>query len=333
MFTVGENPVGAPEALLAAVIESSDDAIISKNLDGIVTSWNPGAERLFGFMAEEVLGRPVTILAPPGREEEMPRILRRIRNGEKVQHYETERRHKSGRIIPISLTVSPIRDRDGRIVGASKIARDISERRRSEERQNLLLHELNHRMKNTLAMVSAIASRTIAGSQSLEEFETAFSARIQAVARAHELLSSGFWQTVDLQDILEGAVSPFGGEDRVLFSGPSIKLKAKPALTLALVLHELTVNATKYGALSSASGHVAVEVAIASDHTSGDRIELRWAESGGPAVVPPTRRSFGCHWIERGVRAGLNGNASLRFDPDGVACTITFPYSSEIGVP
>lgn len=263
----------------------------------------------------------------------MPRILRRIRNGEKVQHYETERRHKSGRIIPISLTVSPIRDRDGRIVGASKIARDISERRRSEERQNLLLHELNHRMKNTLAMVSAIASRTIAGSQSLEEFETAFSARIQAVARAHELLSSGFWQTVDLQDILEGAVSPFGGEDRVLFSGPSIKLKAKPALTLALVLHELTVNATKYGALSSASGQVAVEVAIASDHTSGDRIELRWAESGGPAVVPPTRRSFGCHWIERGVRAGLNGNASLRFDPDGVACTITFPYTSEIGVP
>ena len=120
--------------LLAAIIESSDDAIVSKDLSGNITSWNPGAERIFGYSAEEVVGRPVTILMPEDRQDEEPSILERIRRGERVAHYETVRRRKDGSLVDISLTVSPIRDAEGRIVGASKIARDISERRRAEER-------------------------------------------------------------------------------------------------------------------------------------------------------------------------------------------------------
>jgi two-component system sensor kinase FixL len=113
--------------LLAAIVQSSEDAIISKDLDGIVTSWNRAAERIFGYSASEMLGRPIAILAAPGRADEMPAMLTRIKAGERIEHYETERRRKDARVIEISLTISPIRDAQGRIVGASKIARDITE--------------------------------------------------------------------------------------------------------------------------------------------------------------------------------------------------------------
>jgi PAS domain S-box-containing protein len=122
------------DVLLAAIVACSDDAICSKTLDGVITSWNRAAERLFGYTTAEAVGRHVAMLAAPGREEEMPRILAQIRRGEKIDHYDTLRRRKDGSIIEISLTVSPIRDSTGRIVGASKIARDISERKRWERR-------------------------------------------------------------------------------------------------------------------------------------------------------------------------------------------------------
>ena len=119
-------------AWLAAIVESSDEAIVSKTLDGIVTSWNPAAERLFGYTADEIIGRHISILAAPGHEDEMPAILERIRRGEKVERYETVRRRKDGSLVDVSLTVSPIRDEAGQIIGASKIARDITARKRAE---------------------------------------------------------------------------------------------------------------------------------------------------------------------------------------------------------
>jgi PAS domain S-box-containing protein len=126
---------------LASIVQSSDDAIISKALDGIITSWNRGAERLFGYTAEEVIGKPVTILIPEDRMNEEPEILDRIRRGERVDHYDTVRRRKDGGLIDISLTVSPLKDSDGRIMGASKIARDITERKRAQEQQKLLVND------------------------------------------------------------------------------------------------------------------------------------------------------------------------------------------------
>ena len=137
-------PAGATSALeaspeflaqrLAAIVELSDDAIISKDLNGVIQTWNRGAERVFGYTAEEAVGKPVTILIPPDRMDEEPGILARIRRGERIDHYETVRRRKDGSLIDISLTVSPIRDGDGRIAGASKIARDITERKKAEKR-------------------------------------------------------------------------------------------------------------------------------------------------------------------------------------------------------
>lgn len=118
---------------LAAIVESSDDAIVAKNLDGIITSWNRGAQRLFGYAAEEVIGESITILIPPERLSEEPGILERIRRGEMVDHFETKRRRKDGTLVDISLTVSPVRDATGRIIGASKIARDITETKSAAE--------------------------------------------------------------------------------------------------------------------------------------------------------------------------------------------------------
>jgi PAS domain S-box-containing protein len=128
---------------LAAIVESSDDAILTKDLNGIITSWNRGAERLFGYAAEEALGRSVTMLIPSDRPDEEPGILRRLRRGEKIDHYETVRQRKDGSLIHISLSVSPLRDDNGTIIGASKIARDITDRQNAHEQQQLLLKEMS----------------------------------------------------------------------------------------------------------------------------------------------------------------------------------------------
>jgi PAS domain S-box-containing protein len=140
---------------LAAIVESSDDAIVSKDLDGLITSWNKGAERIFGYLAEEVIGKPITILFPADRYDEELGILERIRRGERVEPYETVRQCKHGRLIDISLTISPVRNIHGKVIGASKIARDITERKRSEAQIAILAREAEHRAKNVLATVQA----------------------------------------------------------------------------------------------------------------------------------------------------------------------------------
>jgi len=146
---------------LAAIVQSSDDAIISENLDSIIISWNKAAERLFGYLAEDVIGKSITILIPPERQDEEHTILKLIRRGHRIEHYETVRRRKDGSLVDISLTVSPVRGAEGEIVGASKIARDITERKRSEAQISILARELEHRSKNLSANVGAIVQLSL----------------------------------------------------------------------------------------------------------------------------------------------------------------------------
>jgi PAS domain S-box-containing protein len=176
-------------ARLASIVASSDDAIVSKTLDGRVTSWNNGATRLFGYEADEMIGQPITRIIPPELHEEETRILTRLRQGERIDHYETVRIAKDGSRIDISLTVSPLRDRWGNIVGASKVARDISERKRAEKLQGLLFEELNHRIKNTMTTIQAVASQSLRRAKSPSDFVSGFSGRVQALSRAHDLLT------------------------------------------------------------------------------------------------------------------------------------------------
>jgi PAS domain S-box-containing protein len=225
-------------ALLAAIVESSDDAIASKTLDGIVTSWNQAAERLFGYAAAEMIGRPIAVLAAPGREVEMSAILERLRRGERIEHFDTVRRRKDGTLVEISLTVSPVRDPAGRIVGASKIARDITERRRAERERELRLSELRHRVKNLLAMVQALARRTAAEGRSGEQYRDAFLGRLDALAVAHELAFAAEGGA-DLAALVGRILEPYAGERAagaavtVVAAGPTATLAASAQVGLA----------------------------------------------------------------------------------------------------
>jgi PAS domain S-box-containing protein len=280
---------------LAAIVQSSDDAIVSKDLNGIIQSWNAGAERLFGYSADEIIGKPVMVLIPPDRHDEEPAILQRIRRGERVEPYETVRRRKDGSLIDISLTVSPIKDSGGRVIGASKIARDISERKRAHARQELLTAEIHHRTKNLFAVVQAVVSRSFAGKLSVEEAEAAVRSRLASLAQTHVMLIDNEWEGADIREVIAGEMSPYAG--RVKVEGSRLLLKPKAAQNFALALHELATNAAKYGALSNTTGWV--EISWSVGPANGVRgFSFRWQEHGGPPVSIPERKGFGSTVLE-----------------------------------
>jgi PAS domain S-box-containing protein len=306
--------------LLSAIVESSDDAIISKDLNGTITSWNRGAERLFGYTADEMIGQPILKLIPGDRQSEEDKILKAIRRGDLIDHYETVRRRKDGTLVEISLAVSPVRDQSGRIVGASKIARDITERRRAQEQQNLILNEIKHRIRNTLATVQAIAMQTMRTATTDER--TAFAARLRTLAAAHDLLTLERWNKAHLNDLVSQALEPFADRDRGRFDvgGPELVLGANNALLITMALYELATNAVKYGALSNKKGRVAITwEALPGGEPRG---RLVWRESGGPRVEPPSRKGFGSLLIERTLED--QGGSHIDYRPEGVACTLVF---------
>jgi len=310
---------------LAAIVESSDDAIVSKDLNGFISSWNRGAERLFGYLAEEVIGKSVTILIPSDSHNEEPGILERIRRGERIDHYETVRHRKGGSLVDISLTVSPIRNASGRIVGASKIARDISDRKKAETLQRLLARELHHRTKNLIAVVQSVVSRSFAGKRTVEEAQTAVLERLHSLGQAHILLIDRDWQGIELMDLARGELRLFS--DRVTMSGPAIVMNPQAAQCFALALHELATNAAKYGALSSPTGRVALAWSV-DMHNGTAEFTLGWEERNGPRVTPPARRGFGSSVLEQ-VMAGY-GDAPPRIDfaPSGLTYLLKGPLDA-----
>ena len=309
---------------LAAIVSSSEAAILGTDLDMMVTDWNTGAEKLYGFSSEEIVGRSITLLVPDDRVEEEARIIARIKAGERVETHETVRRHSSGRLLDVSLTVSPIYDADGRIVGASKIARDITARKEAERVQELLIGELNHRVKNVLATVAAIARQTFTGAQDIETARTAFDARLQSLARAHDLLTRGSWEAASLRTAVSEALSPYPPEQFDV-SGPEVNISPKAVVGLALILHELSTNAAKYGALGVSSGRVTVSWDVSS---SDAQLSISWKETGGPQVTPPSRKGFGSRLIEALSSGQLGGHVELNYDVCGVHCIISAPLDS-----
>jgi PAS domain S-box-containing protein len=304
---------------LASIVESSDDAIVSKNLDGIVTSWNRGAERVFGYTADEAIGQPITIVIPEDRQDEERGILTRIRRGERIDHFETIRRHKHGSFIVVSLTVSPVRNAEGKIVGASKIARDITDQKRSQERIDTLAREAEHRSKNLLASVQAVVS--FSQSDTPEGLKDVIRGRIQALANVHSLFVESRWIGAELSAIATQELAPFcEKEDRVRIDGPPTLLKPDVAQAVAVNLHELATNAAKYGSLSVAQGRVDL---IWLHHADG-RLVLRWTETGGPLVQKPTRQGFGSLVIQR-MTEQLKGTVEFDWRSEGLICEMSLP--------
>lgn len=217
-------------------------------------------------------------------------------------------------------------DEQGALIGQIGVMQDITARRESEARQQLLMRELNHRVKNTLAIVQALALQSQRGAPSPRDFAIAFDGRLRALSTAHSLLTSQSWQGAEIAEVVHGALKPFDASGlRIAVDGCRVRLAASVALNLSLALHELATNATKYGALSVELGTVAL-----SWRSELDELVVDWRERGGPAVVEPETRGFGARLIENGVTREVGGTATLGFEPDGLACTIRLPLSAKV---
>jgi PAS domain S-box-containing protein len=301
---------------LASIVESSDDAIVSKDLDGVITSWNRGAERIFGYMADEAVGQPITMLIPLDRHDEERTILTRIRRGERIDHFETIRQRKHGSLITVSLTVSPVRDAAGKVVGASKIARDITEQKRNQEKISALAREAEHRSKNMLANVQAVVNLSQANSP--EELKKVIEGRIKALANVHSLFVQTRWIGAELSTIASQELAAYSSrENRVRIDGPQMLLEPAAAQAVAIALHELATNAAKYGSLSAAGGKVDLNW----PHEADGQLKLRWTETGGPLVQAPTRKGFGSRIIEQMITQ-LKGTTHFDWRPEGLVCEI-----------
>lgn len=319
---------------LAAIVKSSDDAILSKDLNGIITSWNRGAERIFGYIEEETLGKPVTMLMPPERHNEEPTILARIRRGERVDHYETVRQRKDGSLIDISLTVSPIKDANGQVVGASKIARDISERKRAEERRNLLLREINHRIKNLFAIAGSVVALSAREADTPKALARSAGERLAALGRAHELTLTRPSDEASLEGpkpttvhaLIKAILLPFantGSEERATIIGVDIPIGANQVTALALIFHEFAINAAKYGALSVPEGRIDIECV-----EDEGQFHLDWQERGGPEIVQASNASgFGSLLVHATIHQ-LGGEIVRETRREGVHIRLAIPLGS-----
>lgn len=313
------------ERKLAAIVATSQDAILSTDVSLRITSWNAGAESLYGYTSEEAIGKPVTLMIPEDRRNEEQEILKRIRAGERVTPFETKRLHKTGRLVDISLAVSPIIEEHGKVVGASKIARDIGDRKEAERLQRVLAEEMQHRVKNIFATVQAVARQTFNKATDPSVAMDVFEGRLFAMTRAHDLLHRDSWDGAGLAMIVERAISPYA-QERFHIAGPDARLSSRVALALSMALHELATNAVKYGSLSVPKGMVSIIWQFC--HTKARVVELRWKERGGPLVIPPTRKGFGSKLVQKMLSAELSGDVILEFEPDGVLCVLRAPIDA-----
>ncbi|MBM1174427.1 sensor histidine kinase [Microvirga arabica] len=438
----------------AQLLNAVEQAIIATDLAGVVTYWNRCAERLYGWAAEEALGRNILELnIPPEGLPQAEEIMDCLRAG-KMWSGDVILRHKDGHSFPVQVTDSPVLDDGGQMVGivgismeigdrvrtlaaltsseerlriaqhaggigtfewnirsgevmvteefcriwgigqhtsirvgafeefthpddrdllATSLARpledligyteyriirqddrqvrwlarrgeivrneagepsrvigavyDITDRKRAEEQRQLLMQELAHRVKNTLAMVQAISTQTMRSAASLEEAGTIFGERLTALARANDTLLQENWSSASIRVIVEGAIQSHNDHGRIHCSGPDIRLGPKAALALSLALHELCTNAAKYGALSMETGQVEITWHVAGDKDAA-LFRFRWQESGGPPVKAPERKGFGSRLIERSLAGSFGGQAGIRYEPTGIVWSIETPLSA-----
>jgi PAS domain S-box-containing protein len=322
-------PTDESSALLAAIVSSSDDAIISKDLDGYITSWNAAAERIFGYAEGEAIGRQITLIIPEHLYDEETQFLDRIRAGERIENFDTIRRRKDGTLIPISLTISPVRGKDGRIIGASKIARDISERKQIEQAQLLLSHEVNHRSKNLLAVVQSIIRYTVVHSPP-QDFLRRMDERLQALSANQDLLIESAWRGVPIAALIRTQLGHIDNLpiERVSVKGESLALAPAATQAVGIAVHELASNAVKFGALSSGQGRVAVHWHL-EPNKRGQELVISWSESGGPIVAAPDYAGFGATIIEH-TGQSVGGRVVTRYAPTGLTWELRAPAASMI---
>ena len=315
------------EERLAAIVESSFDAIISKDLSGTIVSWNKAAEQMFGHREQEAVGQSIYLIVPADKHDEEARILEQLKLGERIETFETARCHRDGKRIPISITISPIKSRAGKLVGSSSIARDVSQTKENERRLHLLMREVNHRVKNQYAVILAVIRQTAMRSSSVKEFEARIRERIMALSHSHDLLSQVDWAGVNLAQLVSHQLKTFKMMQMVQVSGPDIALDANAVLNIGMALHELVMNAIRFGAVENQGLSVTWSILPATDG-AGQRFELKWSE---PAVeyanLLAQEDGFGALVLCRLVPSALSGQAAWSMNDRFIQWTLIAPLS------
>ena len=321
------------DARLAAIVDSSFDAIISKDLHSVITTWNAAAERLFGYTAAEAIGRSILMLIPERLRGEEDDIIARIKSGHSVPPFETIRRRKDGKEIFVSLTISPIRNRAGQIVGASKIARDITEAKVAERRIRFLLREVNHRVKNQFAVILSMIRETGKHTSEPKEFEQRIRERVTALASSHDLLVTSEWKGGNLRELVGQQLAPFGHAGQTSISGPEVMLHPVAVQALGMAFHELGTNSAKYGAFAH-HGTVAASWDLSGKEGEEQTFQIVWQEtSTAIAESPPGGdkvRGFGSVVLLRVAPQSLGGSAHYDRSPGILRWTLTAPAAAVI---
>ena len=321
----------AGEEQLRLILDSATDyAIFTVDREGIVKTWNPGAERLLGFSEREIIGQNGRMLFTPEDqaagepEQEISTALSEGRAQDERWHIRKDgsRFWGSGLMLPLQAAGTP---------GLLKIMRDQTARHRAEEMNQLLIGEIKHRVKNTLALVQAIARETLRGRFTDRQTLDALDARLSALARSHDILAQEDWTSASLDEVIRRALTPFIAEERLAdalaLSGPAVRLPPNLAVSLGLCFHELATNATKYGALSVPGGRI--EICWQQEpREEGGILRLGWRERNGPPVSPPQHKGFGSRLIERALAHEVGGTARLEYPPEGMHLQLSFPMTA-----
>jgi PAS domain S-box-containing protein len=329
---VTEEALRRSEARLRAVFESPAIGVAILTPEGQFIETNETFSELCGYDASELLSVNSLELTHPDDRTAMRVLLDSMLDGSRSD-FVIEKRYlrKDGSVIWVQNSVSLTHDGAGRPLHLVKLIQNITERKVAEKRQRLLIDEINHRVKNTLATVQSFASQSLRNANSLAEGRMSFEARLLALSKSHDVLTRQHWEGADLREVVSDAIAPYRGRSeqrRFNIAGEPLRLRPKAVLALSLAFHELATNAVKYGALSNESGGVSIDWQV---DPHSQRFGLRWQESGGPAVEPPVRRGFGSRLVERGLAQDIAGEVQLSFKDHGVTCSIDAPLHEIAG--
>ena len=305
------------------IFEQAHDIIFTADLDQVITAANPASAAALGTTTDQLVGRSIRDFVAPETFRMTREMLRRKMLTGGTIRYEVDVYAQDGRVLRWDVNSTLTTDEEGVPIGLHAIARDVTERHAYEERQRLLIHELNHRVKNTLALVQSLAFQSFKGDRGGLAAQAAFQTRLEALAAAHDLLTREKWEGATLADLIADATRPHAGPDRIVFAGPHLVLGPKAAVALVLALNELATNAAMHGSLSTDDGRVDIGWRLETG-----RLRLEWRESGGPAVSAPDMRGFGLKMIERALASDLGGDVAVAFEKQGLLCAIDAPLAS-----
>ncbi|QQR38718.1 sensor histidine kinase [Devosia rhizoryzae] len=311
------------ERAARAVIASANEAVLVCDRNGVVTHGNLAAQNLY---SGDPVGRKFADIVPltfPGATGMLQAsdIVEMAIQGTAVQGIEAHAPN-APRVKDYQISAAPLQVGEDAVSGCVITMVDMSQRKAAEKQQLLLMRELDHRVKNTLALVLSIAGRTIHHEDTLEGFQKAFTGRIQALAATHNLLAENSWTDLTIADVVQAELAPHGGGvGRIHIEGLDRNIAPRAAIALGLVIHELATNAAKYGALSTRDGRIDVRTTGSDNET----FRIEWRETGGPAVAVPTRKGFGQNVIARSLQYTPSGGAEIEYAPEGVICRIALP--------